>query len=165
MDQMLLDLAAAGVSSQEISERTNGALSPVRVEARIRQIIKNRTDSLSAFEQRFLLIHDLQRLKQMLWDMIEEGDDDRSDLASTMVQTLKLVGDRIDVMAKEADDTKERITKYQAGVWIKALELVYENVIDRLAKQYPDVDVIVLREMVNEELPRAFEQIEAETGE
>ena len=161
MDAMLLDLAAAGVSSAEISERTGGALSPVRVEARIREIIRDRNNSLSIAEQQYLVIHDIQKLKAHAWSYVEAGGEDGAAAMGHLVRALKLLSERIDAQMKYVDDRDAQITKKQAKQWIQVMELVYESVVERLAKAYPDVDVIVLRDMVNEELPAAFEQIEA----
>lgn len=158
LDVKLLDEAAKFKSPREISESLNGALSPERVASRINELLDSKMDYLTVKRMEQLHMHDLQNMKVQLQENMEDWGKD-GDAAGPLIRLLKLIGDRIDKMAKDADDKVALISKQQAEGFIAALELVYERVIERIHEEYPVVDTETVRAMVTKELPAAFEKV------
>lgn len=158
LDVKLLNEAAKFKSLREISEALNGALSPERVGVRLNELLDSKMDYLTVKRMEQLHMHDLQNMKVQLQENMDSWGKD-GDAAGPLIRLLKLIGDRIDKMAKDADDKVALISKEQARGFIAALELVYERVIERIHEEYPVVDQTVVREMVNKELPAAFEKV------
>lgn len=158
LDVKLLDEAAKFKSPREISEALNGAISPERAAARINELLDSKMDYLSVKRMEQLHMHDLQQMKVLLQEKLETWGEE-GDAAGPLIRLFKLIGDRIDKMAKDADDKVALISKQQAEGFVKALEIVYERVIERIHEEYPEVDSNSVREMVNKELPSAFEMV------
>jgi len=159
LDTLLLNEAASGKSPNEISAATGGAVSPERAAARIKELLASRADYLSVREQQALVMHDLQNAKALLWEKIDGWGKDGVEAFGPLIRLLKIIGDRVDALAKEGDDKAALITAAQARGFIKALEIVYDRLIERLSEQYPEVEQADVRQMVNKELPAAFEYV------
>lgn len=158
LDVKLLDEAAKMKSPREISEALNGAISPERAAARINELLDSRMDYLTVKRMEALHMHDLQTMKVVLQEKIDDWGSE-GDAVGPLIRLFKLIGDRLDKMAKDADDKVALISKEQARGFIKALELVYDRVVERLEERYPEVDGASVREMVQLELPAAFEKV------
>jgi len=155
---ILLDLSAQGKSPEEISEVLNGSMTPSQVAFNIKRITSGRLKYLTPIEQQVILIHDLQRLKKNLEDRLDDKNGDG--FAGPLVQTMKLIADRIETINKMVEEKSQIMSQRQAEGIAAALEIIYESVSRRLKKEYPDADTIVIREMIREEIPRAFEIVD-----
>jgi alkanesulfonate monooxygenase SsuD/methylene tetrahydromethanopterin reductase-like flavin-dependent oxidoreductase (luciferase family) len=163
LDAKLLELAASGKSPDEISRELNRVVSPERAAQKIKELLASRTDYLSIREQQALVLFDLHSAKEKLWEMLDGYDG--VEAAGPLIRTLKIIGDRVDAQLKQADDKTALITKAQAEGFVKALEIVYERVVERLEIKYPEIEAHGIRDMVNEELPVAFEHVNRMTEE
>ncbi len=157
-DRKYLDLAAQGLSPEEIAERVPGDATPAMIGLRIKQLLAARSGWLTIAEESALHLHDLQRLKEKAVKMLdlEEGNRALTGVAALMQQ----IGQRIDIAAARSDETMGNIRRAQAREFAAALELMYDGVTRRLAKDYPDVDKMVLRDMMGEEFQRAVARID-----
>lgn len=164
-DRKYLDLAAQGLSSEEIATEVPGDQTPAMIAFRIKQLLAARSGWLTIAEERALHIHDLQRLKEKAVKMLdmEEGNRALTGVAALMQQ----IGQRLDVAHKESDETLGAIRKAQAREFAAALELMYEGVARRLSKKYPEVDKNDLMVMMGEEFQAAVARIDklVEEGE
>lgn len=158
-DKKMLEYASDGLSPEEIAAKLPGEQTPAMIAFRIKQIVEGRTSWLSVAEEAALHLADLQRLKKKAWDMLdqEEGNRALTGLANVMQQ----IGLRIDIAAQRSDETMGQIRKAQAREFAAALEMMYDGVVRRLAKEYPDVDKVVLRELMGEEMQNAVGRINA----
>lgn len=158
-DKKMLEYASDGLSPEEIAAKLPGDQSAAMIAFRIKQIVSGRTSWLSVAEEAALHLADLQRLKKKAWEMLdqEEGNRALTGLANVMQQ----IGLRIDIAAARSDETMGQIRKAQAREFAAALEMMYDGVVRRLHKEYPDVDKHVLRNMMGEEMQAAVGRINA----
>jgi hypothetical protein len=156
-DKKMLELASDGLSPEEIAAKLPGDQTPAMIAFRIKQIVSGRTSWLSIAEERALHLADLQRLKKKAWAMLdqEEGNRALTGLASIMQQ----IGLRIDIAAQASEEAMGQIRKAQAREFAAALEMMYDGVVKRLRKEYPDVDKQVLRTLMGEEMQKAVTRI------
>lgn len=158
-DKKMLEYASDGLSPEEIAAKLPGEQSPAMIAFRIKQIVTGRTSWLSVAEERALHLADLQRLKKKAWDMLddEEGNRALTGLANVMQQ----IGLRIDIAAAQSEEMMGQIRKAQAREFAAVLELMYDGVVRRLHKEYPDMDKHVLRKMMGEEMQNAVARVNA----
>jgi|SRR6478735_7044384 len=158
-DKKMLEYASDGLSPEEIAQKLPGDQTPAMIAFRIKQILSGRGSWLTVAEESALHLADLQRLKKKAWEMLdqEEGNRALTGLANIMQQ----IGMRIDVAAARSDEMMGQIRKAQAREFAAALELMYDGVVRRLAKEYPDVDKQVLRGFMGEEMQSAVARINA----
>lgn len=158
-DRKYLDLASEGLSPEEIVDKVPGDASAAMIALRIKQLLAARSGWLTVAEESALHLHDLQRIKKKAEDMLsgEEGNRALTGVAAIMQQ----IGQRIDLAASRSDERMGLIRKAQAREFAAALEMSYDRVVSRLAKKYPEVDKIVLREMFGEEFSNAVARIDA----
>jgi hypothetical protein len=157
-DRKLLDRYSEGDSVEEIAASVPGDLSPAMVAFRIKQLLASRSGLLTAAEDAALHLYDLQRLKKKAWEMLDMEDGNRAltGLASIMQQ----IGLRIDIAAARSDEMMGQIRKAQAREFAAALEMMYDGVVRRLAREYPEMDKTVLRTMMGEEFQKAVGRID-----
>lgn len=158
-DKKMLEYASDGLSPEEIAAKLPGDQTPAMIAFRIKQIVTGRTSWLTVAEESALHLADLQRLKKKAWEMLdaEEGNRALTGLANVMQQ----IGMRIDVAASRSDEMMGQIRRAQAREFAAALEMMYDGVVRRLAKEYPEVDKQVLRELMGEEMQSAVARINA----
>lgn len=158
-DRKYLDLAAQGLSSEEIAEQVPGDQTPAMIAFRIKQLLAARSGWLSIAEERALHLHDLQRLKEKAVQMLdmEEGNRALTGVAALMQQ----IGQRLDIAHKDSDETLGAIRKAQAREFAAVLEVMYEGVARRLSRQYPEVDKNQLRTLMGEEFEAAVGRVDA----
>lgn len=160
-DRKILTLAADGKSPEEISAELNGVETPEQIALRIKTLLAGRANWLSIQEQKALVIIDLQETKDYIKAAIEAaGAEEGIKGLASLVNAVKEVGLRLDEMQRSSDEVVSGIRRDQAVEWVKALMLVYDAVVDRLKDMYPEVDTIILQEMVAEEIPGAVARIE-----
>jgi hypothetical protein len=87
---------------------------------------------------------------------MEDGNRALTGLASIMQQ----IGLRIDIAAARSDEMMGQIRKAQAREFAAALEMMYDGVVRRLAREYPEMDKTVLRTMMGEEFQKAVGRID-----
>lgn len=158
-DRKYLDLAAQGLSAEEIAEQVPGDQTPAMIAFRIKQLLAARSGWLTIAEESALHLHDLQRLKEKAVKMLdmEEGNRALTGVAALMQQ----IGQRLDIAHARQDETMGQIRKAQAREFAAALELMYEGVARRLTREYPEVDRNQIRTLMGEEFEAAVARIDA----
>lgn len=153
LDRQILEKFADGESVEEIALHVPGEMTPAEVGFRIKRLLASRSGLLNSAEDAALHMFDLQRLKQKAWGMLdgEEGARALTGVAAIMQQ----IGLRIDLAAQRSDEMLGQIRKAQAREFAAILEMMFDGVVRRLDAQYPEVDKMVLREMMGEEFEAA----------
>lgn len=158
-DRKLLEKFADGASVEEIALQMPGDQTPAMIAFRIKQLLGSRSGLLTAAEDAALHMFDLQRLKKKAWSMLDMEDGNRA--LTGIAAIMQQIGLRIDLAAAQSDQVLGQIRKAQAREFAAALEMMYDRVSQRLSVQYPDVDRLVLREMMGEEFQKSVARIDA----
>lgn len=147
LDETLLRAAAAGKSGEEI-ERLTG-IPAAQAVVHVKNLLQRR-DVWSDVERRQLLIHELNELKGSLQQNAVEFKDPVS--ARLLLQTLSELGRRLDSQQVQIDEQVLRLSEYQQGVLLRAMDAALGFAKRELRERYPDVDVAELDELVGEGL-------------
>lgn len=137
-DRRLLDLAANGLSPEEI-ENTTG-VPGAEVVVRIRDILRSR-DIWTDLERRQLLLHSAHKLKDKV-EAFLQADDPKS--VQAYLNTLKVVSDMLDKQGAISDDEIERVTRAQASKMLALIEAGYGHARQLLSEEYPNVDTSLI---------------------
>jgi hypothetical protein len=159
IDRKMLEKFSEGDTVDEIALTLPGDWTPAMVGFRIKQLLASRSGLLNASEEAALHLFDLQRLKKKAWEMLDMEDGTRA--LTGLAAVMQQIGLRIDIAAQRSDEQMGQIRRAQAREFAAALEMMYDRVASRLAKQYPEVDKSVLRGMMGEEFQKAVARIDA----
>jgi hypothetical protein len=154
----LLRAAAAGKSGEEI-ERLTG-IPAAQAVVHVKNLLARR-DVWSEVEQRQLLVHELNGLKDSLLQNAVEFKDPVS--ARLLLQTLQELGRRLDSQKSSLDADVLRLSEYQQGVMLRAMDAALNFAKRELRLNYPDVSVDELDALVGEGLLRAKAELLAES--
>jgi hypothetical protein len=122
-----------------------------------------RRDVWSEVEQRQLLIHELNGLKDSLVQNAVEFKDPVS--ARLLLQTLQELGRRLDSHKSSLDADVLRLSVYQQGVMLRAMDAALTFAKGELRERFPDVSTDDLDALVGEGLLRAKAELVAESDE
>jgi hypothetical protein len=157
LDETLLRAAASGKSGEEI-ERLTG-IPAAQAVVHVKNILARR-DVWSEVEQRQLLVHELNELKNSLQQNAIEFKDPTS--ARLLLQTLTELGRRLDSQKAQLDEQVLRLSEFQQGVLLRAMDSALGFAKKQLKEQYPDVDSDSLDALVGEGLLLAKHELMAE---
>lgn len=155
LDETLLRAAAAGKSGEEI-ERLTG-IPAAQAVVHVKNLLARR-DVWSDVERRQLLIHELNELKGSLQQNAVEFKDPVS--ARLLLQTLSELGRRLDAQQVQVDEQVLRLSEFQQGILLRAMDAALGFAKRELAERYPDVDSSVLDELVGEGLMLAKAELQ-----
>ncbi|NBT47764.1 MAG: hypothetical protein EBT07_08080 [Actinobacteria bacterium] len=158
LDETLLRAAAAGKSGEEI-ERLTG-IPAAQAVVHVKNLLARR-DVWSDVEQRQLLVHELNVLKDSLLKNAVELQDPTS--ARLLLQTLQELGRRLDSQKSSLDADVLRLSEYQQGVMLRAMDAALSFAKRELKEKYPSVSVDELDVLVGEGLLRAKAELLAES--
>jgi hypothetical protein len=158
LDEALLRAAASGKSGEEI-ERLTGVPAAQAV-VHVKNLLARR-DVWSEVEQRQLLVHELNVLKDSLMQNAVDFKDLES--ASLLLKTLQELGRRLEAQRVSLDADVLRLSEYQQGVMLRAMDAALDFAKRELRDRYPDVVVSELDELVGEGLLRAKAELLAES--
>lgn len=172
LDKRLLEMAAEGMSANEMSAQLG--IAPARAAQRVREILREK-DFLSILEQEAIAIMELNRLKSFLWEVVErsgphmETDEDGRDIvvlgdprwAATLNKTIDSISRIVNGRRASNDLDRAKIRNSTAQLMYSAIELTFNNLLFQLRAEYPEVDELKIRNMVEDALPRAVAEIEA----
>lgn len=158
-DRKYLDLAAQGLSPEEIAEKVPGEQSSASIALRIKQLLAARSGWLTIAEEQALHLHDLQRLKDKAEDLMSGEDATRA--ITGVAALMQQIGQRLDIAHARSDETLGAIRKAQAREFAAALELMYQGVARKLAKKYPEVDKNELMLLMGDEFSGAVARIDS----
>ncbi len=160
LDETLISLAASGRSGEEIERRTG--IPAEQAVAHVKGLMRRR-DVWSDVEQRQLLLYELNGLKDSLGDAALRLKDPES--ARLLLKTLELIGKRLDSQKAQLDDQVLRLSEYQQGVLLRAMDAALGFAKRELAERYPEVSSDDLDALVAEGLFLAKAELVAESVE
>jgi hypothetical protein len=177
LDDRLLTLAAQHLSPEQIAQQINiQGVTPLRVSQRIREILKSQ-DWLSASQQKSLLLLDLVRLRDILFDRVEGTEtkitkhgevlevESDSRHASNLIRLLREWRSVIESMQKDIDSEKVTINRAYATVMIEAINVMFQRFILRLeqsgVKLPPERELMDLMEEV---MPLGMQTLESKVS-
>jgi len=158
LDESLIRLAASGKSGQEL-ERSTGIPAAQAVQ-HVKDLMARR-DVWTEVEQRQLLLYQLNELKDSLTEAAFQLKDPES--ARLLLKTLELIGKRLDSQKTQLDDQVLKLSQYQQGVLLRAMDAALTFAKKSLQEQYPDVDSTTLDALVAEGLMKAKSELQEET--
>lgn len=160
LDETLISLAASGRSGEEIERRTG--IPAEQAVAHVKGLMRRR-DVWSDVEQRQLLLYELNGLKDSLGDAALRLKDPES--ARLLLKTLELIGKRLDSQKSQLDVEVLRLSEYQQGVLLRAMDLALNFAKRELLERYPGVEAGDLDALVAEGLFLAKSELVAESDE
>lgn len=172
LDARLLEFAAKRMTGEEMAAELGiEQMTPARCLQRVREILKAQ-NALSRNEQKALLLLDLVRARDTLFDRIEgtetkitkRGDvvDVESDPRhmSNLIRLLREWRGIIDSMQEDIDSSQVKITKAYADMMMRALEVVFRRMLARLAEEGFEIPEDLARDLIEELLPLGFQALE-----
>jgi hypothetical protein len=154
LDETLISLAASGCSGEEMELRTG--IAAERAVAHVKELMRRR-DVWSEVEQRQLLLFELMALKDSLRDSATRLGD--LDSARLLLKTLEVIGKRLDVQQAGLDADVLRLSEFQQGVLLRAMDAALNFAKGELSERFPAVPREELDGLVAEGLVRAKEVI------
>lgn len=150
LDETLISLAASGCSGEEMELRTG--VPAERAVAHVKELMRRR-DVWTEVEQRQLLLFELMALKDSLRDAATRLGD--LDSARLLLKTLEVIGRRLDVQYSGLEADVLRLSEFQQGVLLRAMDAALGFAKGELAERYPEVSRAELDALVAEGLVRA----------
>lgn len=147
-DQVLLDLAADGMSGEEMGARLN--LPAAQCVLRVQEILRDK-DMWSDIERRQLLLHDLYRLKSALQKQVEDTGLDPKDVGN-LLKTLSTMATILDNASKITSDQLTQLSSLQAKILFQLVVASFGRAKKLLAEEYPDVDILRIDDAFEEGL-------------
>ena len=158
LDDILLKAAADGRSPQEM-ERISGIPAAQAVQ-HVKQLLDSR-DVWDEHQQRQLLLNELHELKDSLRDQALKAKD--LDSARLLLKALETIGKRLDAQQQTLDANVIKLSEYQQGILLRAMDSALAFAKEQLAERYPQISAIELQELVADGLVRAkYELMEEE---
>ncbi len=154
LDDILLKAAADGRSPMEM-ERISGIPAAQAVQ-HVKQMLDSR-DVWSEHQQRQLLLNELHELKDSLRDQALKAKD--LDSARLLLKALETIGKRLDAQQQTLDENVIKLSEYQQGILLRAMDSALQFAKDQLAERYPQISTIELQELVADGLVRAKYEI------
>ena len=150
LDEALLRAAASGKSGEELAVLTG--VPAAQAVVHVKDLLARR-DVWSEVEQRQLLLQQLHELKDSLSESaLRLGD---PEAARLLLKTLELIGRRLDSQQSVLDVEVLRLSEFQQGVLLRAMDSALSFAKAQLAERYPQILSSELDELVAEGLFRA----------
>jgi DNA helicase HerA-like ATPase len=154
LDDVLLKAAADGRSPMEM-ERLSGIPAAQAVQ-HVKKLLESR-DVWTEHQQRQLLLNELHELKDSLRDQALKAGD--IDSARLLLKSLEIIGKRLDSQQEVLDENVIKLSEYQQGVLIRAMDTALKFAKDQLAERYPQITRSELEELVADGLQKAKYEI------
>ena len=158
LDETLIKLAASGKSGEEIERKTG--IPAIEAVAHVKRLMSRR-DVWTEVEQRQLLLYQLNELKDSLTQNALQLQD--PDSARLLLKTLELIGKRLDSQKAVLEQEVLRLSEYQQGVLLRAMDAALNFAKKELHSKYPDVDKDELDALVGEGLALAKNSLQKDT--
>ena len=154
LDDVLLKAAADGRSPMEM-ERISGIPAAQAVQ-HVKQLLESR-DVWTEHQQRQLLLSEMHELKDTIrHNALKAGDIDSQRL---LLKTLDTIGKRLDSQQEVLNENVIKLSNYQQGVLIRAMDVALQFAKDQLAERYPEITRGELEELVANGLQKAKYEI------
>lgn len=154
LDDVLLKAAADGRSPVEM-ERLSGIPAAQAVQ-HVKKLLESR-DVWTEHQQRQLLLNELHELKDSLRDQALKAGD--IDSARLLLKSLEIIGKRLDSQQEVLDENVIKLSEYQQGVLIRAMDTALRFAKDQLAERYPQITRSELEQLVADGLQKAKYEI------
>lgn len=175
LDSRLLDLAAQRMTPEEIAaELSLDGITPARVAQRIREILKSQ-DWLSIAEQKGLILLDVIKLRDILFERVE-GTETRftkdgqivevesgAAYFQAMIRLLKEWRDIIQSLQLDVDADTLKVRQAHAKIMGRAIESTFKAYNATLRTHGYDIPPEVAMLAMEDALPVAFRSLEADT--
>ena len=158
LDETLIRLAASGKSGEEIERKTG--IPAIEAVSHVKRLMSRR-DVWTEVEQRQLLLYQLNELKDSLTQNALQLQD--PDSARLLLKTLELIGKRLDSQKAVLEQEVLRLSEYQQGVLLRAMDAALNFAKKELHSKYPDVDKDELDALVGEGLALAKNSLQKDT--
>lgn len=162
LDRVLVRGASAGKSPNELSEITNGTVTPAQAAARVLDILAQRK-WLSGAQKRDLLLDDMMAVKDSL--MSKAIDYHSLEHIKPLISVLTQIDK---TLAAEKFDMQKAMAQIDAAhgqIMLAAISLALERSMLELEKRYPNIDKGELLEVFHAAMPDVVKQIEGRVGE
>lgn len=156
LDETLIVLAASGKSGEEMERKTG--IPAERAVAHVKELMRRR-DVWTEVEQRQLLLFELNELKESLRESAVALRDPES--ARLLLKTLELIGRRLDAQKSQLNEQVLRLSEFQQGILLRAMDSALSFAKRELAERFPMVSADVVDELVAEGLVRAKAELES----
>lgn len=147
LDEALLRAAASGASGEEIARQTGVPAAQALVY--VKDLLAKR-DVWSEVEQRQLLLLQLHELKDSLQEQALQFKD--LDSARLLLKTLEVIGHRLDSQRVELDEQVLKLSEFQQGVLLRAMDSALSFAKKQLLESNPEISPARLDELVAEGL-------------
>lgn len=139
-------------SPEEISRELKGLLSPARVRLKLNDLLsKNGRSWLDDVQREEILMWRLQKVVAQL----ERNSAVSLDHTKVLVQTLKLVGERLDKRQAANQVDLKALYSNQAQIMYEAIRLAFTDVVETLRQAAPEITDRQAREALGKALPQA----------
>lgn len=150
LDEVLLRAAAGGKSAEEM-QVLSGIPAPQALQ-RVKQLLASR-DVWTEFEQRQLLLAELHELKDSLKTQAIQAQDPEA--GRLLLKTLETIGKRLDAQKQNIDENMLKLSEFQQGVLIRAMDAALDYAKKELLQQHPEIKRSELDTLVAEGLQLA----------
>jgi len=176
-DHLLSIVAEAGgrISGEEISKQLGvPSMTPARCTQRVREILRSQ-DILSQLDQKALILRDLVKIRDLLFDRIEgtetritkQGDvievESSPGLFNSVIRLLKEWRSLIESMRSDVDGETIVIRQAHAKIMNDAIGLMFKHLMTRLSEEGFDVPTRLSMELMEEAMALGFQSIESRT--
>lgn len=163
LDRILLRGASANKSWNEISELTNGVISPALAATRVHDILDSR-DDLTQAQKKLLLVDDIMAVKDVLYQKAVEFKN--LEAAKPLISVLTLLDKQLSADKIDLSKQIDAITRGHARIMLEAIKIALERTFMELERRHPEID---WRDELNEifinVMPTAVHEIEARVVE
>lgn len=176
LDERLLQVMGSNplTTPEQLAEQVGFGLSPARAAARVHEIMVSQ-DWLSKTEQKALMLMDLIRLRDVVWEQVEAGgvrvyDEDglpkriEADprWSQTLVRVFREWRNLIESMQADVASEKSMVRDAHAAIMIGALEVMFQRFLLRVEKAQAEGRTLGerdYRDLMEEVIPLGFASI------
>ena len=159
-DQAIIDGFSANKNAEEVSRSApiNGTLTPAQCLNRLTQLVQSK-DVLDAYQKKMLILDNTYQLSARLKKQMDDLPFIDKDNGAMFLKTQKELLDMVDRVKGEADEQMMAFNQRRADEFTGALVYIFDALLDRLVKQYPDLAVEEAQELVLEVIPAALPEV------
>ena len=178
LDRQILEMASKRMSADqmwvELGRPTT--LTPARLLQRLKEILASQ-DVLTQQEQMALVLLDVIKLRELLWERLEDGKEAKitkhgevvatglgSSFYNTMARTLREMRVTIESMSKAVDGGGVTIRQAHADIMMAAISVMFDRFVARIEDHVRLYDAMPeagqLRTMFEEVMPLGFTSME-----